>query len=139
MEQPARRQEPQPDPQLDRETASRTDDHHALRLWLRLLTCTHLIEREVRARLRATAEMAGLRSRSGTVPIDDFDDQHEHLLGAAPEDAVLNGASLVRIRNFVVASRTAAAFLRSRVEARPHVAAIVQNTAGPTWENWSAA
>ena len=36
----------------DRETASRTDDHQALRLWLRLLTCTQLIEREVRARLR---------------------------------------------------------------------------------------
>ncbi len=85
----------------------------------------------VRERLRATAEMAGLRARSGSVPIDDFDDQHEHLLGAAPEDAVLNGASLVRIRDFVVASRTAAAFLRSRVEARPHVAAIVQNLVAP--------
>jgi DNA mismatch repair protein MutS2 len=85
----------------------------------------------VRERLRATAEMAGLRSRSGAVPIDDFDDQHEHMLGAAPEDAVLNGASLVRIRDFVVASRTAAAFLRSRVEARPQVAAIVQNLVAP--------
>ena len=39
----------------------------------------------VRERLRATAEMTGLRSRSGAVPIEDFDDQHEHLLGAAPE------------------------------------------------------
>jgi len=75
--------------------------------------------------------MAGLRSRSGSMPIDDFDDQRVHLLGAAPEDAVLNGASLVRIRDFVVASRTAAAFLRSRVEARPHVAAIVQNLVAP--------
>ncbi len=37
---------------MDRETAARTDDHHALRLWLRLLTCTQLIERAVRARLR---------------------------------------------------------------------------------------
>ena len=36
---------------MDRETASRTDDHQALRLWLRLLTCSQLIEREVRARL----------------------------------------------------------------------------------------
>ncbi len=84
-----------------------------------------------RERLRATAEMAGLRARSGSVPIDDFDDQRVHLLGAAPEDAVLNGASLVRIRDFVVASRTAAAFLRSRVEALPHVAAIVQNLVAP--------
>ena len=85
----------------------------------------------VRARLRTTAEMAGLRARSGAVPIDEFDDQHDHLLGAAPEDAVLNGASLVRIRDFVVAARTAAAFLRSRVEARPHLAAIVQNLVAP--------
>jgi len=37
---------------VDRETAARTDDHHALRLWLRLMTCTQLIERKVRARLR---------------------------------------------------------------------------------------
>jgi len=40
------------DSRMDRETASRTDDHQALRLWLRLLTCTQLIERGVRARLR---------------------------------------------------------------------------------------
>src|SRR5579859_7445254 len=85
----------------------------------------------VRERLRTTAEMAGLRAHSGSVPIDDFDDQREHLLGAAPADAVLNGASLVRIRDFVIASRTAAAFLRSRVEARPRVAAIVQNLVAP--------
>ena len=37
---------------MDRETASRTGDHQALRLWLRLLTCAQLIEREVRARLQ---------------------------------------------------------------------------------------
>ena len=36
----------------DRETAVRSDDHRALRLWLRLLTCTQLIERRVRSRLR---------------------------------------------------------------------------------------
>ncbi len=53
MEQPAPRPQAEPDPQPDRETAARGDDHRALRLWLRLLTCTHLIEREVRARLRA--------------------------------------------------------------------------------------
>jgi DNA-binding MarR family transcriptional regulator len=41
---------------LDRETASRTDDHQALRLWLRLLTCSQLIERQVRARLRERFE-----------------------------------------------------------------------------------
>src|SRR3954465_4944715 len=36
----------------DRETIARSDDHRALRIWLRLLTCTQLIEREVRTRLR---------------------------------------------------------------------------------------
>jgi len=36
----------------DRETRARADDHRALRLWLRLLTCSQLIERHVRSRLR---------------------------------------------------------------------------------------
>jgi DNA-binding MarR family transcriptional regulator len=37
---------------MDRETRATVDDHRALRLWLRLLTCSQLIEREVRRRLR---------------------------------------------------------------------------------------
>jgi len=85
----------------------------------------------VRERLRATAELLDLRAHSGSVPIDDFADQRALLLAAAPEGAVLNGESLVRIRDFVVAARTAAAFLRSRVESRPHLAAIVQNLVAP--------
>ncbi len=36
----------------DRETISRSADHRALRIWLRLLTCTQLIEQQVRSRLR---------------------------------------------------------------------------------------
>jgi DNA-binding MarR family transcriptional regulator len=36
----------------DRETIARAEDHRALRIWLRLLTCTQLIERRVRSRLR---------------------------------------------------------------------------------------
>lgn len=36
----------------DRETIARTEDHRALRIWLRLLTCTQLIEGAVRSRLR---------------------------------------------------------------------------------------
>ena len=52
MEQPVRRHEVFP----DRESVARTDDHRALRLWLRLMTCTQLIEREVRARLRRRFE-----------------------------------------------------------------------------------
>ena len=36
----------------DRETIARAEDHRALRIWLRLLTCTQLVERHVRTRLR---------------------------------------------------------------------------------------
>ena len=36
----------------DRETIARSGDHRALRIWLRLLTCTQLIETVVRSRLR---------------------------------------------------------------------------------------
>lgn len=37
----------------DRETRVRADDHRALRLWLRLLTCAQLVERHVRSHLRS--------------------------------------------------------------------------------------
>ena len=37
---------------MDREFIARRDDHSALRIWLRLLTCTQLIEKQVRAGLR---------------------------------------------------------------------------------------
>ncbi|MBC7941965.1 MAG: MarR family transcriptional regulator [Chitinophagaceae bacterium] len=38
---------------VDAETRASDDDHQALRLWLRLLACTHLIEAPLRTRLRA--------------------------------------------------------------------------------------
>jgi DNA-binding MarR family transcriptional regulator len=41
-----------PLPPLDHETRASASDHLALRLWLRLLACTNLVERELRARLR---------------------------------------------------------------------------------------
>jgi DNA-binding MarR family transcriptional regulator len=41
-----------PPASVDRESIARSEDHHALRIWLRLLTCTQLIERQVRSRLR---------------------------------------------------------------------------------------
>jgi len=41
-----------PAARTDRETIARSDDHRALRIWLRLLTCTQLIEQRVRSRLR---------------------------------------------------------------------------------------
>ena len=37
----------------DAETRGTDDHHESLRLWLRLLTCTQLVEREVRSALRA--------------------------------------------------------------------------------------
>jgi len=37
---------------VDREFSARRGDHSALRIWLRLLTCTQLIERRVRSGLR---------------------------------------------------------------------------------------
>jgi DNA-binding MarR family transcriptional regulator len=40
------------DRSVDRESRARSEDHNALRIWLRLLTCTQLIERQVRSRLR---------------------------------------------------------------------------------------
>jgi DNA-binding MarR family transcriptional regulator len=38
--------------QLDSESRIQDDDHLALKLWLRLLTCTNLVESALRARLR---------------------------------------------------------------------------------------
>ena len=40
-------------PPLDREAASLPEDHLALRLWLRMLTCTLLIEKTINGRLKA--------------------------------------------------------------------------------------
>ena len=37
---------------LDHESRVSTDDHRALRLWLRLLTCSNLVETRVRGQLR---------------------------------------------------------------------------------------
>src|ERR687891_1355947 len=37
---------------MDREFIARRGDHSALRIWLRLLTCTQLLERRVRSGLR---------------------------------------------------------------------------------------
>ena len=36
----------------DTETRTTAQDHHALRLWLRLLACTNLVEGHIRSRLR---------------------------------------------------------------------------------------
>jgi DNA-binding MarR family transcriptional regulator len=43
-------------PSVDSETRVTADDHMALRLWLRLLACTNLIEAPLRTRLRTQFE-----------------------------------------------------------------------------------
>lgn len=47
---------PLPEPALDTETRGRDDHHQSLRLWLRLLACTSLIENHVRQRLQSGFE-----------------------------------------------------------------------------------
>jgi DNA mismatch repair protein MutS2 len=85
----------------------------------------------VRESLRAVADLVDLRARSGALPLDEFVDQRGLLLAAAPENAVLGGQALVQIRDFVVAARTAEAFLRSRVESRPLLAPVAQELVAP--------
>src|SRR5215472_4422028 len=86
---------------------------------------------EVRDRLRAGAEMVELRSHAGTLPMREFADQRNLLLAASRAGAVLDGMSLVTVRDFVLASRTLGAFLRSRVERLPHLAALHHNLLAP--------
>jgi len=85
----------------------------------------------VRDRLRATAEMAGLRQHTGSIPIQEFSDLRTLFLAAAREGAILDGESLVKIRDFVLSSRHVQSFIRSRVEPFPHVASIAANLLAP--------
>ncbi|HXA36246.1 MAG TPA: MarR family transcriptional regulator [Steroidobacteraceae bacterium] len=51
-----RRSKPQEPPSFDGETRARDDHHDSLRLWLRLLSCSTLIENHVRQRLQGEFE-----------------------------------------------------------------------------------
>ena len=86
---------------------------------------------EVRRRLDSTAEMAGLRSHAGSIPISEFTDQRPYLLVAARAGAILGGEALVKVRDFIVGSRHVGGFMRSRVERFPQVAALVHNLLAP--------
>jgi len=86
---------------------------------------------EVRERVRTTAEIVEFRSHSGGLPIGEFADQTGLLTAAAREGAVLDGASLLKIREFVLAARHVAAFMRSRVESFSHVAALAHDLLAP--------
>ncbi len=89
-------------------------------------------EREVvRDRLRASAEMVELRGHTGALPLAEFPDLRALFLAAAREGAVLDGESLVKIRDFVLGSRHVASFMRSRVEPFAHVAALAANLLAP--------
>jgi DNA mismatch repair protein MutS2 len=88
-------------------------------------------EAEVRERLRATAEMVELRERAGALPIGEFSDVGTLIMAAAPDRAVLDGAALVEMRNFVIAARHLATFLRSRTDSYPHVAALASDLLAP--------
>jgi len=86
---------------------------------------------EVRERLRASAEMAELRRHAGSIPISEFSDIRGLILAAAREGAVLDGESLVKIRDFVLNSRHLSSFIRSRVEPFPRVAVWSGNLLAP--------
>jgi len=86
---------------------------------------------EVRRRLDSTAEMAGLRSNAGSIPLSEFTDQRPYLLAAARAGAILGGEALVKVRDFIVGARRVGGFLHSRVERFPHVAALVRNLLAP--------
>jgi DNA-binding MarR family transcriptional regulator len=58
---------------VDSETRATNEDHRALRLWLRLLTCSKLVESTVRSRLRTRF--------STTLPRFDFMAQLERSAG----------------------------------------------------------
>jgi len=86
---------------------------------------------EVRERLRATAELVELRGHAGELPIGEFTDLRDLIMAAAPDRAVLEGAALVSVRDFVLTARHVSAFLRSRVDPYPHVDALAQNLVAP--------
>ena len=86
---------------------------------------------EVRERVRTTAEMVEFRSHSGGLPIGEFVDQTPLLVVAAREGAVLDGQSLLKIREFVLSARHVAAFVRSRVDSFPHVAVLAHDLLAP--------
>jgi DNA mismatch repair protein MutS2 len=75
--------------------------------------------------------MTELRQHTGAIPIQEFSDLRGLFLAAAREGAILDGESLVRIRDFVLSSRHVQSFIRARVEPFPHVAIIAANLLAP--------
>jgi len=78
-------------PRLDHESRIENDDHHAIRLWLRLLTCTNLVEQHLRVRLRKQFDI--------TLPRFDFMAQLERepeglTMGALSQRMMVSGGNI---------------------------------------------
>jgi DNA mismatch repair protein MutS2 len=86
---------------------------------------------QARERLRASAEMAALRAQAGAPPLSEFASQTPLLLAAAREGAILDGRSLVTVRDFALVARAVHVFVRSRVDHYPHIAALAANLTVP--------
>lgn len=83
----------------DQESRASSSDHEALRLWLRLLTCSKLIEARIRARLRASFEC--------TLPRFDLMAQLERhpeglKMGEISERLMVTGGNVTGVTNQLV-------------------------------------
>lgn len=84
---------------LDHETRLREDDHHSIKLWLRLLTCSSLIEASVRNSLREEFET--------TLPRFDFMSQLQRIpegmtMGELSERMMVSGGNVSGIATQLV-------------------------------------
>jgi DNA-binding MarR family transcriptional regulator len=84
---------------VDHETRLHEDDHHSLKLWLRLLTCSSLIETELRGALRETFNT--------TLPRFDFLAQLERVpdgltMGALSQRMMVSGGNVSGIATQLV-------------------------------------
>ncbi len=84
---------------LDHETRLHEDDHHSIKLWLRLLTCSSLIETELRGALRENFQT--------TLPRFDFLAQLERVpegltMGALSQRMMVSGGNVSGIATQLV-------------------------------------
>ena len=130
-----------------RATSSRAHDahHDALRLWLRLLTCTTLIEREVRRRLRerfgmtlarfdlmAQLERAprGTAHGRAVAPADGHRRQRDRPRGAARREGLVERVPVPQDRRAQTVRLTRAGRAAFDAMAAEHERWIVELTAG---------
>ncbi|MFK8021139.1 MAG: MarR family winged helix-turn-helix transcriptional regulator [Pseudomonadales bacterium] len=85
--------------QTDHETRVHEDDHHSIKLWLRMLTCSSLIESQLRRRLREEFDM--------TLPRFDFMAQLHRVpegltMGALSQRMMVSGGNVSGIANQLI-------------------------------------